>query len=85
MPERFNIPINYRNEQKEYQVTIVRLIYSYQLHIIVDEQTLVFEPDENREFRLIKMQWQNEDDIRKVDVDLIETIVATLNTLYSSN
>ncbi len=85
MPDQFNIPVICKNEEKEFTVTIVRLVYSYQLHINVDEQSLVFEPDENREFRLIKMSWQKEDEIKKLDVNLIEAIAAKLNTIYFSN
>lgn len=58
MPEQFNILVNYKNEEKDFEITIVMLGYSYQLDIKVDEQNLVFKPDENREFRLIKMPWQ---------------------------
>ena len=83
MPDQFKIGINYKNEDKEFPVTIVRLSYSYQLHVNVNEESLVFEPDENREFRWIKMSRQKEDKIKKLNAELIQFIIETLNKIYT--
>ncbi|MEP6682878.1 MAG: hypothetical protein ABJA35_06445 [Parafilimonas sp.] len=83
MPDHFYIPVRYRNEENEYLVTLVLLSYSYQLHVEVDNQSLVFEPDDNGEFRMIKMGWQNESDLKLIDAQLIQRLIETLNKIYN--
>ncbi|MEP6683920.1 MAG: hypothetical protein ABJA35_11700 [Parafilimonas sp.] len=82
MPDQFNIPVMYNNEEKSYLVTLIRVSYSYQLHIEIDDQSLVFEPDDIGQFRMIRMQWQNESDLKKIEARLIQTLIETLNKIY---
>ncbi len=84
MPDQFSFPLKYKDEVIEYLVTLVRFPYSYQLQIEVENQTLAFEPDDSGGFRLIRLPWQNESDIKKIDVRLIEIIIENLNTIYNA-
>ena len=83
MPEQFMLPLMYKSESREYPTTLIRLPYTYQLQVEVDDQKLFFEPDDSGEFRLVKMLWQNEEDIKKIDSGLINRIIETLNSLYN--
>lgn len=81
MPEQFTLPVPNKGEMQECAVTLIRLPYTYQLQVEVDTQKLFFEPDDCSEYRLIKMPWQSEQDITRLDSALIQTIIDTLNTL----
>ncbi len=84
MPDQFSLALKYNDEVIEFLVTLVRFSYSYQLQIEVENQTLAFEPDDSGEFRLIRLPWQNESDIKKIDIRLIEIIIENLNTIYNA-
>jgi len=81
MSEQFTLPIQHKGEVHEFAVTLIRLPYTYQVQVEVDTQKLFFEPDDSGEYRLIKMPWQSESDITRLDSTLIQTIIDTLNTL----
>ena len=81
MPEQFTLPVMYKDKEYDFTVTIIRLLYTFQLQIEVNNQKLFFELDEGGDYRLVKMPWQNENDIKRLDAMLIQAIIDTLNAL----
>jgi hypothetical protein len=51
--ESFNLPIEYNGREIILPGTLKRRGYSYKIHIEVNEQEIIFEPDEERNFRAI--------------------------------
>ncbi len=82
MPDEFVLPITYNQDRLELPCTIIRLPYTYQLEIEVNGQKLFFEQDDSGEFRVVKMPWQDQHQIKRIDSRLIQAIITELNLLH---
>jgi hypothetical protein len=76
MEDNFILPITYKGKEYELNSRFVRLGYIYQFHIAVEERTLIFERDEEGEFRVIGDGKEG-----KLDMGLVGVIVETLGKL----
>jgi hypothetical protein len=78
--DEFEIPIIYKGVETAFSAKVLQLGYTYKIKVEIDGIMVLFEPDENRQFRAILAN--PEADIGKpVDKDLIENIVQMLNSL----
>ena len=77
MNETIMLPIGYRGVTREWPLTIVPLGYTYQLHIQVEGRTLVFEKDDEGEYRVIDAAHHD----GHIDKGLVAAIVDTLRAL----
>ena len=71
--ESFSLPVENRGREIVYEGRLVRWGYSYRIHINVDGEDLIFEPDEERNFRAIVMG-----DQARFSRDTIEAIADAL-------
>lgn len=76
MNETMMLPVEYLGASHELPLTIVPLGYTYQLHIEVEGKTLIFEKDDQGEYRVIDTA--NDGAISK---GFVAAIVATLQAL----
>lgn len=51
MAETFVITATYKNRQHEYEAVFNATGFSYRIEVMLEEQLVVFEPDEERNFR----------------------------------
>lgn len=77
MNETIMLPVEYLGATRELPLTIVPLGYTYQLHIQVEERTLIFEKDDEGEYRVIDAGHHD----GRIDKGLIAAIVDTLSAL----
>lgn len=77
MNETIMLPVEYQDEILELPLTIVPLGYTYQLHILVNGKTLIFEKDDEGEYRVIG----NAEHQGPVNRKLVSAIVATLRAI----
>ena len=77
MNETIMLPVEYLGASHELPLTIVPLGYTYQLHIEVEGKTLIFEKDDQGEYRVIDTANHN----GAVSKGLVAAIVATLQAL----
>lgn len=77
MNETIMLPVEYQGETVELPLTIVQLGYTYQLHIQVNERILIFEKDDEGEYRVIG----NDAGQGTVSNKLVSAIVATLEAI----
>ncbi len=77
MNETIMLPVEYQGTSHELPLTIVPLGYTYQLHIEVEGKTLIFEKDDQGEYRVIDAGH----DRGAVSKGLVAAIVATLQAL----
>ncbi|SEJ38922.1 hypothetical protein SAMN05216327_109191 [Dyadobacter sp. SG02] len=77
MNETILLPVDYLGEVLEVPLTIVPLGYTYQLHMQVEGKTLIFEKDDQGEYRVINTA-RDTDGVSK---DFVAAIVATLQAL----
>lgn len=77
MTESIILPVPYLGTTHEFPLELVTLGYTYQLHILVEGRTLIFEKDEDREYRVIDASG----DANHIDKALINAIISTLDSL----
>jgi len=77
MNEPFLLPVSYNNTSLELPARLVMLGYTYQFHIEVEGKMLVFEKDEERNYRVI----DNTPDIKPPGKLLVEAIIRSLIAL----
>ena len=77
MNETVTLPIEYKGEIIELPLTIVPLGYTYQLHVQLNEKKLVFEKDDEGQYRVIDLSG----DLDKDHKNLVQAILATLEAL----
>jgi hypothetical protein len=79
MNEPILLPVTYLSQELELPLSVVPWGYSYQLHIEISDRVLIFEKDENREYRVI----DNSGITKPVDQRFVEAIIDSLNAIQS--
>jgi hypothetical protein len=74
MQDNFSLSIVYKNQEKEYPVTLVQQGYTYKLIVLIDDLEICFEPDEERNFRVVAMPEQDEKKLQKIDRQLLQLL-----------
>ncbi|MET7258844.1 hypothetical protein ACWKW6_25795 [Dyadobacter jiangsuensis] len=77
MNETMMLPVEYLGASHELPLTIVPLGYTYQLHIEVEGKTLIFEKDDQGEYRVI----DTDNNSGAISKGFVAAIVATLQAL----
>ena len=80
MDDTFELPVNYKNEELLFPAEFLRMGYSYKIKVDVYGQMILFEPDEERNWRAVV----NTDDLSKMKTDraLIQAIIEILDQLW---
>lgn len=72
--EPFDLPVVYKGQEIELSSRLVRRGYSYKIHVDVQGQEVIFEPDEERNFRaMIEHPLQS-----VISQDIIHAIIEAL-------
>src|SRR6186713_1495488 len=80
--DELRIPILYKGVYLEFSAQVLHFGYSYKIQVDVNDVLVLFEPDENKEFRAVLAD-PEADLAKSVDKELIETIVETLDLLLA--
>jgi hypothetical protein len=79
MNEDFVIPVDYKGEELEFRAQLLNYGYSYKIQVDINGLEVLFEPDEERNFRVIldpeKLDGQN-----KIDTELLKVIAGVLES-----
>lgn len=78
MDESFELPVDYQGREIVLPGKLTRRGYSYQLHIEVEGVEIIFEPDEERNFRAMI---DHPDAQKKINIDLVRAIGEALDKL----
>lgn len=77
MNEPFNIPVSYQGTEHEFKARFERYGYTHRIAVLIDENTVVFEPDEEGSYRAMKVA----NDAIQVDVSLLQAVAERLAKL----
>jgi hypothetical protein len=77
MEEDFELPVTYKNKELALPARFLRSGYSYKIQVQVNDQLLLFEPDEERNWRALVDP--NEMEKSKIDRELMQCIVDSLD------
>ena len=81
MEELFTINVQFKGEEKTFTGKLLLQGYSHKIRILVDETEIFFEPDEEGNYRVIKMPWQQQAALEKIDRELIYEIQQTIHEI----
>lgn len=79
MDDGFILKVDYNGKTYELESKFIRLGFIHQFHIHIEDRTLVFEFDEDREYRVMDA---SEGSSKSIDTGLIEAILHKISTLH---
>lgn len=82
MDESFMIPVTYMGKELEYEGRLRLLGYLHKIEIDVEGTAVIFEPDEERNYRAI-VSHEQLDKSKGLSAGLLEAIAKQLNSLLS--
>ncbi len=71
MAEHFTLEINYQGKKKIIEGELRQLGFTHKIYMMVNEIEVIFEPDEERNYRVII---EKPGDVDKIDKDLVRII-----------
>jgi hypothetical protein len=80
MTETFNISVTYNNKTREYTGELRMTGYTHRIVIVVDSQEVVFEPDEERNYRAVI--YENEVKQNPPEAGLVKAIAEELEAAF---
>jgi len=75
-----HIPITYKGKEISYAARLIKFGYIHKFEIDFDGTPIIFEPDEERNYRAI-LDPTNNDKSKPINVDLLKLIAKTLESL----
>jgi hypothetical protein len=83
MTDEFNLIIEYRGEVKEFPANLLLQGYTHKFKVLVDGLEIFFEPDEEGSYRAVKMPWQDEKQLEKMDRNLLQAIQEKIEAILA--
>lgn len=83
MPEHFELPVTYNGKELLFPAELIPMGYTHKIKVTVNETELLFEPDEERNYRAT-LPHSDRDAINKLDNQLLRTICQTLDELFGN-
>ena len=77
MEEEFELPVVYKGQELMLKASLIATGYTHKFSVEVDEQIIVFEPDEERNYRGIIPYGEIENQ-KNVDVELLKRIAEVI-------
>lgn len=81
MEELFDLRVTYRGTEHTFNAGLLVTGYTYKFHVLVEGQTIVFEPDEEGSYRAIVAPAAGTPYEREVDQELIALIIRKLESI----
>ena len=80
MDQQFELPVEYKGNELMFKASLLVTGYTHKFKVEVREQVIIFEPDEQREYRAV-IPYEEIANNHKVDVQLLKTIAAAIENL----
>lgn len=77
MDESFELPVHFKGQDLLLSAKLRVWGYSHQILVTLNDQTIIFEPDEERNYRVILPNPE-----RAPDIQLVQAIVRTIESLF---
>ena len=73
MDEQFELPVEYKGQQHIFKATLVVYGFTHKFHVDVNGQVIVFEPDEERNYRAV-LNYEDIGNNKNIDIELFKKI-----------
>lgn len=74
MDDAFVLTVNYKSEDLDFNAWLLLQGYTHKIKVQIGETVVFFEPDEEGNYRAVKMPWQEQKDLEKLDYHLLSFI-----------
>jgi hypothetical protein len=83
MTDEFDLIIDYNGEQKNFPAKLLLQGYTHKFKIMINDKEIFFERDEEGSYRAMKMPWQNEKELEKIDKQLLRAIQEKIQAIIA--
>jgi len=80
MDEEFELPVDFKGEQLLLKASLIVTGYTHKFSVIVNGQTVIFEPDEERNYRAV-LSYDDISKKRNIEIELLKGIAAVIEQL----
>ena len=80
MDDALEIPVTYKGQELSFPARLLLTGYTHKIQVEVDGQLIMFEPDEERNYRAVLDTHQLEQGTR-IDVPLLQAIAAVIESV----
>ena len=81
MEEEFQLPVTFNNKELTFPARLLNYGYSYKLEVDIDGIKVLFERDEERNWRAL-ISYEDIMADKKLSVDLLKAIVSSIEELF---
>jgi hypothetical protein len=81
MNESFEITVTYKSETYSFNAKLFQYGYTHRIIVSVNNGDIIFEPDEERNYRAFAVPLDTENSTRELDVGLLEAIAKTIESI----
>jgi hypothetical protein len=83
MTDDFILEVNYLGVDQQYTGNLLLQGYTHKIRVLINETEVFFEPDEEGRYRVVKMPWQDEKQLTKIDKALIGIIRQKIESILA--
>jgi uncharacterized protein YecE (DUF72 family) len=83
MTDEFVLTVRYKGELKDLNARLLLQGYTHRFRVIIDQTEAFFEPDEEGHYRVVKMPGQDEQQLLKLDRELLQAIQEEIETILA--
>lgn len=80
MDEQFELPVFFNNTELSFPTRLLNYGYSYKLEVDMDGTKLLFEPDEERNWRAL-IAYEELNANKKISVDLLKAVTSSIEEI----
>ena len=77
MGQQFELPVEYKGEKHIFKAVLNTYGYTHKFHVEVNSQTIIFEPDEERNYRAV-LNYADINNSKSIDTELIKVITKAI-------
>jgi hypothetical protein len=81
MNESFEITVAYKNETYSFNAKLLQYGYSHRIVVSVNNGDIIFEPDEERNYRALVDPWDTRNAKQQLDLGLLKAIAETIESI----
>jgi hypothetical protein len=83
MTDPFILSVHHNNQEWEFTAELLLQGYSHKFKVMIGQHEVFFEPDEEGHYRAVKMPWQDQQDLGKIDRSLLSAIQQKIESILS--
>ena len=80
MDEEFQLPVSFNNAELNFPARLLNYGYSYKLELDIEGTKLLFEPDEDRNWRAL-IAYEELNANKKINVELLQAIASSIEAI----